>query len=80
MARPAATGGRGLAMTGKTVLRDPDPWIVARHEKKIRDRITRHELRLLERFERLLNGNRCPVCGASSKGARIERCRGVCKP
>jgi hypothetical protein len=52
MARPAATGGQGLAMTDNIVLRDPDPWIVARHEKKIRDRIARHELQLLERFER----------------------------
>lgn len=64
------------------VLTDPSPEVLARHEKKIADRIAQHERRLIDRFLRLLSGGtkrRCDVCGAHTEKARNERCRGTCE-
>jgi uncharacterized protein YmfQ (DUF2313 family) len=63
----------------RPVLRDPSPAVLARHERKIAERMARAEWRMIERFERVLGIWRCTICGAGTAQARRERCRGACE-
>jgi hypothetical protein len=67
---------REATMTNiRPVLTDPSPEALRRRELEIAERMAGRDRRLTERFERLLNGNRCPICNAGSEVARIERCK-----
>jgi hypothetical protein len=64
----------------RPVLRDPAPWLLARHERRIAEREARRDQRLIERFERKLGiEQRCPLCNADNEQTRQERCRGACE-
>jgi hypothetical protein len=63
------------------VLTDLCPEILARRERRIAERIARHERGLTERLLGLigLEPERCPICGARTEESRTERCRGACE-